>query len=265
MIIQPPLGDPPMQLWVTLLGMQGTPKLPKGVLLALGLLLTILLYLGLPSLHYPLIWTLDKGNVTITAGVTPNSSLFYREVLPVHKPHRVEVLLLHGKAFSSHIWQKLGTLEMLSQRGYRAIALDLPGFGNSSPSPAAQTEAGRADLLDQVLLDLEVKNPVLISPSVSGQYSLPFLMRMHQQLRGFVSIAPTFTENYTFKQFSAIKTPTLIIYGALDQGLARESLRKLQYLPNHSIAKLQNAGHACYLQRPRDFHYILLDFLDKLS
>ncbi|KAM9096876.1 protein ABHD14A [Sarcophilus harrisii] len=246
--------------------MQGAPKLPKGVLLALGLLLTILLYLGLPSLPQPLIWTRDRDNVTILAGLThSNSSLFYREVQPLRRPHRIEVVLLHGKAFTSHIWQQLGTLEILSRRGYRAIALDLPGFGNSFPLPAARTEAGRADLLHQVLQDLKVKNLVLVSPSLSGLYSLPFLMRTHQQLCGFVPIAPTFTENYTYKQFSAIKTPTLIVYGALDKGLAQESLHKLQYLPNHSTVKLQDAGHACYLHQPHDFHDALLTFLDKLS
>ncbi|XP_074054199.1 protein ABHD14A isoform X2 [Macrotis lagotis] len=247
-------------------GMQGAPKLPKGVLLALGLLLTLLLYLGLPSLPQPLFWTWDRYDVTILAGLSHgNSSLFYREVQPLYNRHRIEVVFLHGKAFTSHIWQQLGTLEKLSRRGYRAIALDLPGFGNSSPSPAARTEVGRADLLDRVLQDLEVKNPVLVSPSLSGLYSLPFLMLPHQQLCGFVPIAPTFTENYTHKQFSVIKTPTLIIYGALDKGLALESLQKLRHLPNHSIVKLQEAGHACYLHQPHDFHDALLTFLDKLS
>ncbi|XP_020854579.1 protein ABHD14A [Phascolarctos cinereus] len=246
--------------------MPGIPKLPKGVLLALGLLLTILLYLGLPGIPQPLIWTWDNDNVTMLAGLThSNSSVFYREVQPLHRRHRIEVVLLHGKAFTSHIWQQLGTLEKLSRRGYRAIALDLPGFGNSFPSPAASTEAGRADLLDHILRELEVKNLVLVSPSLSGLYSLPFLMRAHQQLCGFVPIAPTFTENYTQKQFSAIKTPTLIIYGALDKGLAQESLQKLRYLPNHSTVKLQDAGHACYLHQPHDFHDALLTFLDKLS
>ena len=45
---------------------------------------------------------------------------------------RVEVVLLHGKAFNSHTWEQLGTLQLLAQRGYRAVALDLPG---ESPHP----------------------------------------------------------------------------------------------------------------------------------
>lgn len=56
-----------------------------------------------------------------------------------------------------------------------------------------------------MLRDLEVQNAVLVSPSLSGSYALPFLMRTHHQLRGFVPIAPTSTRNYTQEQFWAVK------------------------------------------------------------
>ncbi|XP_021790052.1 protein ABHD14A isoform X3 [Papio anubis] len=184
-------------------------------LLGLGLLLIFLLYVGLPGPPEQNSWFWGDPNVTVLAGLTPgNSPIFYREVLPLNPAHRVEVVLLHGKAFNSHTWEQLGTLQLLSQRGYRAVALDLPGFGNSAPSKEASTEAGRAALLERALQDLE--------------------------------------------------TPTLILYGELDHILARESLRQLRHLPNHSVVKLRNAGHACYLHKPQDFHLVLLAFLDHL-
>nr|CAI9699991.1 unnamed protein product [Rangifer tarandus platyrhynchus] len=233
--------------------------------LGLGLLFMLLLYVGLPGLPEQTSWLWGDSNVTILAGLTPGSSpIFYREVLPSHQAHRVDVVLLHGKAFSSRTWEQLGTLQLLAQRGYRAVALDLPGFGNSAPSKEASTEVGRAELLERVLQDLNVQNAVLVSPSLSGRYALPFLMRGHHQLRGFVPIAPASTQNYTQEQFQAVKTPTLILYGELDRTLARESLRQLRHLPNHSTVKLRNAGHACYLHKPQDFHLELLAFLDHL-
>lgn len=82
-----------------------------------------------------------------------------------------------------------------------------PGFGNSAPSKEAGTEAGRAELLERALRDLEVRNTVLVSPSLSGRYALPFLMRDHRQLHGFVPIAPASTQNYTQEQFWAVKVP----------------------------------------------------------
>ncbi|KAM5293038.1 protein ABHD14A [Ctenodactylus gundi] len=237
----------------------------QAALLGLSLLLILLLYLGLPGPPEQTFWLWGDPNVTVLAGLTPgNSPIFYREVLPLHQARRAEVVLLHGKAFNSHTWEQLGTLQLLSKRDYRAVALDLPGFGNSAPTKEASTEAGRASLLARVLRDLAVHNAVLVSPSLSGRYALPFLMQHHRQLRGFVPIAPTSTQNYTREQFWAVKTPTLILYGELDHSLAQESLRQLLHLPNHSVVKLHNAGHACYLHKPRDFHATLLAFLDHL-
>ncbi|KAM6169674.1 protein ABHD14A [Rhynchocyon petersi] len=234
-------------------------------LLGLGLFLMLLLYVGLPGPPEQSSWLWGNPRVTILAGLTPgNPPVFYREAHPLHQARRAEVVLLHGKAYNSHTWEQLGTLQLLSQRGYRAVALDLPGFGNSAPSEEAKTEAGRAELLQRVLQDLKVQNAVLVSPSLSGRYALPFLMRDHQKLHGFVPIAPTSTQNFTQEQYWAVKTPTLIVYGELDRILALESLRQLRHLPNHSVVKLRDAGHACYLQKPQDFHHVLISFLDHL-
>lgn len=237
----------------------------QAALLGLGLLLMFLLYMGLPG---PPKQTSQLGrgpNVTVLTGLTRGSSqIFYREVLPLQQTHRAEVLFLHGKAFNSHTWEQLGTLQLLSKRGYRAVAVDLPGFGNSAPSKEVSTESGRVELLEGVLRDLQLQNTVLVSPSLSGSYALPFLMQSHHQLCGFVPIAPTSTRNYAQEQFQAVKTPTLILYGELDHTLARESLQQLRHLPNHSVEKLHDAGHACYLHKPEAFHLALLAFLDHL-
>lgn len=48
---------------------------------------------------------------------------------------------------------------------------------------------------------------MLVSPSLSGRYALPFLVREHPQLRGFVPIAPASTLNYTREQLQAVKVP----------------------------------------------------------
>lgn len=237
----------------------------QAALLGLGLLLMLLLYVGLPGPPEQTSQLWRGPNVTVLTGLTRSKSpIFYHEVLPMQQARRVEVVLLHGKAFNSHTWEQLGTLQLLSKRGYRAVAIDLPGFGNSAPSKETSTEAGRAELLEQVLQDLKVQNAVLVSPSLSGSYALPFLMRSHHRLRGFVPIAPTSTRDYTQGQFRAVKTPTLILYGELDHALAQEALQQLHHLPNHSVVKLHNAGHACYLHEPKAFHLALLAFLDGL-
>ena len=40
---------------------------------------------------------------------------------------KLEVLLLHGQAFTSENWIQLGTLSYLAAMGHRAVAIDIPG------------------------------------------------------------------------------------------------------------------------------------------
>ena len=49
----------------------------------------------------------------------------------------IPVILLHGMKFQAATWEELGTLERLSEEGFRAIAVDMPGFGKS---PACSVE-----------------------------------------------------------------------------------------------------------------------------
>lgn len=40
---------------------------------------------------------------------------------------RLQVVLLHGQAFTSKTWEELGTMALLAVNGYQALAMDLPG------------------------------------------------------------------------------------------------------------------------------------------
>ncbi|XP_066553630.1 protein ABHD14A [Amia ocellicauda] len=254
------------------------------VVLGLVLLATLLLYLLLPAIRQgsmePFLNVQRFGlagdspatlttNITVRTGQLPGDPpLFFREALPndgAGKPPRLQVVLLHGQSFSSKNWEDLGTLSLLASNGYQAVALDLPGFGNSPDSEALKTDQNRVDLLQRFLDSLVLKAPVVVSPSMSGRYSLPHLMQHSTQIKGFVPIAPVGTRSFSAEQYQSVQTPTLIVFGEQDTNLGAQSLKNLSQLPRHSVVKMAGARHACYLDRPREFHRALLDFLSKLE
>lgn len=101
------------------------------------------------------------------------------------------IILLHGASFRAATWQQAGTLARLAEAGYRALAIDLPGFGES-PGAEVDEETWLAELVEQ----LDVERPVVVSPSMSGRLSLPLLTGHPDRLSGFVAVAPVGLSEY---------------------------------------------------------------------
>ncbi|KAM4821691.1 putative protein-lysine deacylase ABHD14B [Thomomys bottae] len=196
-----------------------------------------------------------------------DQKLFFRETRPASgQAARFSVLLLHGLHFSSETWQKLGTLLKLAEAGYRAVAIDLPGLGHSKEAvaPASIGELAPGSFLMDVVDALNLGPPVVISPSLSGMYSLPFLTSPGSQLRGYVPVAPICTDKISATDYASVKTPTLIVYGSQDP-MGSTSFEHLKQLPHHKVLVMEGAGHPCYLDKPEEWHQGLLNFLRDLA
>ncbi|XP_060095962.1 putative protein-lysine deacylase ABHD14B [Heteronotia binoei] len=205
---------------------------------------------------------LTEGTVTVGG-----QNLFYRQAKPAQQAPRLSVLLLHGIRFSSETWLNLQTLSKLAEAGYRAVAIDLPGLGNSkdATAPAPIGEPAPSSFLKSVFEALLLDQAVVISPSLSGMYSLPFLFQHSELLKAYIPVAPICTEKFPATQYASVKTLTLIVYGDQDVQLGEVSLNNLKNLPNHKVMLMKGAGHACYLDKPEEWHLGLLNFLKSLE
>ncbi|NXJ01742.1 ABHEA protein, partial [Psophia crepitans] len=128
----------------------------------------------------------------------------------------------------------------------------VPGYGDSPLAETVATAQGRVAFLDHILQELGLRRPVLVSPSMSGRFALPFLLARGDRLAGFVPVAPVGTKDYTAEQYRRVQTPTLILYGDRDTHLGAQALQSLRHLPRHRVAVVPAAGHACYLDKPED-------------
>lgn len=169
------------------------------------------------------------------------------------------VLLLHGARYSAETWRELGTLERLAAEGYRALALDLPGHGGSAPS-----SEGPGTFLASLLPLLAGSPVVVVSPSMSGLWSLPLLARRPSQVAGLVAVAPSGIDEH-LEAVRGKQVPALVVWGEADAITPLSQADVLvQALPRSRKLVLPEAGHACYLDRPDDFHRELLAFLHEV-
>jgi abhydrolase domain-containing protein 14 len=176
--------------------------------------------------------------------------------LRIGKPGWPEVLLLHGMKFDCRTWLDLGTLELLAKEGFRAVAIDLPGYGRSKDLAAKPDE-----FLFAALPRLDLKKPVILFPSMSGIFAFPFAVAHPEMITGLVPIAPVGITDWGAK-LSGSPLPALIVWGEADTVIPLAQAETLhQLLPKSEKLILPKASHPCYLDDPATFHAGLLEFL----
>jgi len=170
------------------------------------------------------------------------------------------VLLLHGASFSSATWQQMGTIQRVVDAGYRAICIDLPGFGKSEA-----TETPTTQWLRKFVAATDIQSPVVVSPSMSGRFSLPLAIDYPEIPRGLVLIAPVRVPYY-LEHLHSVRCAVLIVWGANDQLIPLEQADQLsQAIAQSQRVIIPGAGHAAYMENPEMFHQVLGDFLSQLS
>lgn len=216
----------------------------------------------------------NADRMRVDTGVLPvqGVDVFYAAALPEQSSaDDITFLLLHGSKYSSATWEETKTLSTLAALGYNAVAIDLPGsgFSNSQTNGQLPGSLSKAEFLESVRFELGLGDQVvLVSPSASGEFSIPLLMAQPSWLVGYVPVAPTGTDKLSPIKARSIRVPTAIIYGSRDRGLGESSLKALSQIKTATVGVIPNASHAAYLDNPELWHLMLHNFaknLDKLS
>lgn len=211
----------------------------------------------------------SEDTITYNEGVLEDvRRTFYREARPRDRTNeKFTVMFLHGNGLNSAIWINIGTFQILAELGYRALAIDLPGHGNSTDVDSIPYS--RSDILrymKNLFTAFQLLLPVLVSPSEGGKYAIPLLMTYPHYLRGFVAIAPSETSHYYISDYKKLTVPLLVMFGEKDDTMLKaSSLDNLFYVPNRKIYMIRNTTHTCYVDHPPTFHKLLLQFLDRVK
>ncbi|XP_052092635.1 putative protein-lysine deacylase ABHD14B [Mytilus californianus] len=170
------------------------------------------------------------------------------------------VVLLHGQKFTSKNWEEIKTLQYIGAMGYTPMAVDLPNYGNSDKKNVDD----ELKFMEELMKAINFTAPVIVSPSMSGGFSLPFLLTdpkiANKRSHGFIPVAPVIPENY--KQYiKELQIPAAIVYGDKDSTFKNSVENVLSKLPNSRLFKIKDARHPAYLDQPEIWHKILYIFL----
>lgn len=184
----------------------------------------------------------------------PEGRVHYLEAGPAGES---AVVLLHGASFSAKTWRDTGTIERLATAGFRVVALDIPGYGESSAASFDQ-KTWLSEVLDQLAIH---RGAVVVAPSMSGKVSLPLLAESPERLSGFVAVAPVGIPQW-LERLTDCHVPVLAIWGANDDLVPQEYADALvERLPHARKVVIAGAGHAPYMNDADAFHDAVLSFL----
>ncbi len=176
---------------------------------------------------------------------------------------RATVLFLHGAAYSSQTWVANDILFVSADAGHRAIAVDLPGFGASD-----SVDLDEAEFLAALFgaLDLDPASTVVVSPSMSGIFSLPALRDpFFADLAGYVPVAPSGAPSFA-DGGPPVDVPALLVWGDGDGGDPQASAERLaEGFTTSDVLIIADAGHAAYQDQPVVFADALLAFIESLG
>lgn len=118
----------------------------------------------------------------------------YRDVQPTAASNGKSVLLLHGKNFSGFYWEP--TIEFLAQLGYRVIAPDQLGFGDSSRPDIHYSFHQMAENTKALLDHLGIQQVSVIAHSMGGMLGVRFTLLFPATVERLVLENPIGLEDY---------------------------------------------------------------------
>lgn len=104
------------------------------------------------------------------------------------------ILFIHGLGSYLPAWKK--NVETLKGR-YRCIAVDLPGYGQSSKKPHSGMMEFYADVMAELIDKLALKNVVIAGHSMGGQIGMTMALKYPDKVQKLVLIDPAGFERFT--------------------------------------------------------------------
>lgn len=171
--------------------------------------------------------------------------VFGADIFVHERGQGMPVLYLHGSPDSHDMW-----LPLINESGdnQRHIAIDLPGFGQSTlPDSFSLSLDHMADFVEKLLDNLYVDEPVtLVTNDFGVHYGLAFTVKYPDRVRGVAISNSNFFRDYKWHFFAGLyRLPVIgdILVGTASRGMMSQTLKSVApAMPDDYIDRSYDSG-----------------------
>jgi pimeloyl-ACP methyl ester carboxylesterase len=174
------------------------------------------------------------------------------EIIVYKRGQGAPVLFLHGSPDSHDMW--IPSIEYL-EGDIRCIAIDLPGFGQSTmPHNFSLTLDHMADFIRDLVVSLDITEPVtLVTTDFGGHYGLAFTAKYPTMVRGVAISNTNFFADYQWHFFAKLyRVPVIgeLLVATATRDMMRKTLKGVSpALPDSYIDRSYDTGFGSKLVR----------------
>ncbi len=178
-----------------------------------------------------------------------------------NRHYEKNAVLLHGYSFNSDVWQKVGLYDALLDAGFNVYGIDVPGFPNGRSRFSIDDEAMVKFLKRFVDEKIGAGKLVMLGSSASCGFVLRFAENYSNAVDAAVLVGPAGIGEV---DAGRIKADMLVVWGSDDPHYAnKKEMDMLNWIKKKTVVVLEGAGHACYLDKPKEFVKSVTGFLKK--
>ena len=200
-------------------------------------------------------WPLKRLALPDTAarhGLARVPEVAYVELNPEGKQ---TVLFIHGLGSYLKFWRY--QLDAFAERGYRVIAVDLPGYGKSDkPATFPYSMEAMGDAVHELAAKVGAVQPILVGHSMGGQTSLSYAIRYPEDVKALVLTSPAGFEKFNprekawfLRAFSTTlvkSSPEYGIWGSVRQGNFERWRPELEWLIEERVRAAKSPEFDAY-------------------
>jgi pimeloyl-ACP methyl ester carboxylesterase len=169
------------------------------------------------------------------------------------------ILLIHGWAGYRLQWREAPKF----LAGFKVIALDLHGFGDSEESPNLSAPEGFVEPVCEFIKTLNIERLTLVGHSAGGIVAANVALRLAERVNALVLV-----EVPVGKELGVVKFPILLIFGDKDSDMGeltrfQVATAQLEGIHSADLRFIENAGHSPMLENPSQFYNAVYDFVEK--